>query len=264
MMTNTIEDLKNAVETKKRENISTYKDVFTPEDMNDFIQKCWNTVPEATKFGEKKFKKLAFDINRALSTFKNPEEAIENFKSLNQSESSDKPALFTDHQFLERLKNTHSVLAEGSVSPNIQMYLSTSILDNVNEEEKDKLYEITANIIVGVITNKGLSRSIDSEIVGDHNKIDSGLIASVANYVNHNFSKLKAYDNKILRFIGGYLKEEYKDLSDKNIYEIQKKFNSVDPNTLASAKKVMPTGAVANITGTSHPRSVKEKGLARQ
>lgn len=421
-MVNTIEDLRNSVEKMKRDNTSVGKNVddrypaFSEEDINDFIEKCWNLVPEIKTLSDSKFKKLSFDIDRALSSFNSSEEALNNFKMLNLSNSSAEFAPFVEMKFYDDLR-AKPIFKNSTIAGNIQVQLAASILNKIAEPEKEKLFKITAeilsgvvsknalsafdtdivkggnrvdpyllvsvityiednfdalkslepkklnllgldlknayknviskgpevkvrgindnnesekiaasfrriglneirdreienasfnnvafidslkksnrlitaeiaenikvqfsnalmnetlsiqsdelyqtssNLLVGLITDKGVSRSIDPKII-NNNRLEQNLVIAMTRYINTNFKKLESYDEKTQKFIGGYLKEIYKENSIIDANKLEKAFNSIDTDILALAKKNVPSGLFANLSGSSHPSIVRQK-----
>lgn len=219
IMVNTIEDLRNNVEKMKRDNTSVGKNVddrylaFSEEDINDFIEKCWNLVPEIETLSDSKFKKLSFDIDRALSSFNSSEEALNNFKMLNLSNSSAEFAPFVEIKFYDDLR-AKPIFKNSTIAGNIQVQLAASILNKIAEPEKEKLFKITAEILSGVVSKNGLSE-FDTDIVKDGNRVDPYLLISVITYIEDNFDVLESFDSRKLSFIGLGLKNAYKNVISK-------------------------------------------------
>jgi len=226
----------------------------TEENIRDFIQDCFALIPERNQQEyaaillstepNPKTEKLAFDINRSLAAFDSNqlEDAKENFRSLNLSNSSEAKSLFDSDNFTQTLQRSHQVFNLGKydyekLSTQTRTSLST-FLTKIAPEEAQQLFDVTANVLIGINTKKNTlhQRSEDQEFTRDEEgrlKIKAVLVSAIAQYIEQNFDKLKEADSKTIRRLGTSLKQDYKDAmsSSKNVsynlnnQEILKQFN---------------------------------------
>jgi hypothetical protein len=177
-VTNILNDLIVEIAQKKQANKSDY--VYKDEEIKAFTKSCWDLIPGIEALDKEKFSKLAFDINRALHSF--PDDlngALSNFKSLNLSNTSTQKPLFANATFMNTLKASHAVFQGKYAAANIQAQLATNILQNVTERQQEDLFKVTAKILIGVITSKGLSRSVDNSMMSNANDFDPSEFQSI-------------------------------------------------------------------------------------
>ena len=253
--------------------VKNYWGLLEPEIQKDYEDQLSNINSSS------KVKKFINDVNRSINGVKTSsiEKQLENFSKIELPNHSNKSFIFLEPEFSNILRtSTPNMSKQNAFIGNIQTQLA-GIDSTIKDNEKTQLFEVTSNLIAGLITTKsGHSRSTDNSMVNQHGQIkDAELVAEVAKYAIKNIDPLKELDPKTQKFIGGALKQAYKtklentisgSLGSVNIsdevqrFEIQKHVNkSRIISSLTGIFSPSRTRANSEVLTNSTPNNKKEK-----
>lgn len=241
---------------------------ITPQELETAVKNYWKLLePEVQKEYEEqlssansssKVNKFVNDVNRSLNGVKTSsiDKQLEHFANIELPNHSKQSYIFLEPGFEHALKASMPNMSENrAFIGNTQTQLA-GIASNKAEDEKTQLFQVTSNLIAGLITNKsGHSRTTDKTMMSEHGQIlDASLVVEVAKYAIENFETLKTLNPKAQKFIGGELKQAYKTKLDKGISEAFSSINIPDKaQKFEAQKQANEAGIMSTLTGLFSP-----------
>lgn len=223
--------------------------------LKDAVSRYWSLLPHniqetyeydlLNNASNSKVTKFAKDINRSLNGLKDNslDALVSNFEKVELPNHANQQYPFLSTDFGKILTSTCPLKGkERYFAGNIQTQLAGF---SSNRADTAKLFEVTAYLINGLVTNKfGHSRTTDNSLLNDLGQIrDENLVIEVAKFADQNLDILSTQDPKTLKFIGTSLKNAYKNITDTkglsqafadiniqhqiNLHEAQKRANTL-------------------------------------
>lgn len=192
------------------------------ENLKNLINYSWDLLDSQVKQeyldaqNPKKLEEFIESMKRLRNSFPNKdlEDAKANFEFVDRSKYTlEEESVFKD---VANSLSAQPSLREFSTLPiGVEVQLSTFTAKNVTKEDREKMNNAFANIMVGIVTNKNSftrSRSIDELKISRQGQIHPDLSVAVAKFVYENKDKLPT-DDKSLKKLGASFKQELDGLN---------------------------------------------------
>lgn len=193
---------------------------------------------------------FAEDMSRAVNSFSDNQEALENFQNLNRSKHSLELPLFDNASLMTSINSYPDFAKNPAIAAGMITQVST--LTSNRALDQDALNKATTNIIIGLVTNKSItgSRSLDTTKINKFGVVHPDLVIAAANYAKENLESLQGLDQKAQRNIGGQIKKASSalsfesDASKSQMLATKEAFNTVTPPAATTTGKRHSVSAI--------------------